>query len=303
MNAKKDITDRKKIPWYIKGRMWLQALFFVITNGYVAGFLNAKIYKGQLKRICVPGLNCYSCPGAMGACPIGALQSVISSAEYKFSCYIFGFFLVVGTLLGRGVCGFLCPFGWVQDLLYKIPLGKKKDGTKRKNLPGHKVLIWLKYAVLLGLVLLLPMLVKTEYGAGIPWFCKYLCPSGTLFGAVPLLSGDEFLRQSLGFLFGWKCFVLVVLLFLSVLFYRPFCKYLCPLGAAYGLFNSFSLFRVQVEQESCISCGKCHQTCPMDVDITKHPGSPECIRCGICVKECPTGALFLGAKGRGEKKE
>ncbi len=277
-----------KIP-----RMWIQALFFVLTNGYVAGFLNAKIYKGNLKRICVPGLNCYSCPGALGACPIGALQAVISSSQYKISCYIFGFFLVVGTLLGRAVCGFLCPFGWIQDLVYKIPLGKKKTGDKRKNLPGHRILIWFKYVVLLVLVLLLPMFVKTEFGAGIPWFCKYLCPSGTLFGALPL-SMDEMIAQNMKGLFGWKFSILVVLLLLSLFYYRPFCKYLCPLGAVYGFFHKFSLFRLSVEEEKCVSCGKCEAKCKMGIAPNRTPDSMECIRCGECVKECPTGALQLG---------
>ena len=117
-------------------RHWFQAAWFALTNGYVLGFLEGKIYRGKLKSVCVPGLNCYSCPGALGACPIGSLQAVMDSGTFKFSCYVFGFLILFGTCLGRFICGWLCPFGLVQDLLHKAPLFKK-----RKNLPGHRWLV------------------------------------------------------------------------------------------------------------------------------------------------------------------
>ena len=113
-------------------RLWFQAAWFAVTNGYAKGFLEGKIYKGQIKYVCVPGLNCYSCPGALGSCPIGSLQAVLDSGKFRVSCYVFGFLTLFGALLGRFVCGWLCPFGLVQDLLHKIPLFRKK-----KNMPGH----------------------------------------------------------------------------------------------------------------------------------------------------------------------
>ena len=120
-------------------RLWIQIIFAALTNGYVNGFLQSKIYTGPTKAICVPGLNCYSCPGALGACPIGSLQAVIGSRNYQFSFYVIGILVAVGAFCGRFVCGFLCPFGLVQDLLHKIPV------PKLKKLPGEKYLKYLKY--------------------------------------------------------------------------------------------------------------------------------------------------------------
>ena len=121
----------------------IRCAFTAVTNGYAQGFLQGKIYRGKLKLLCMPGLNCYSCPGALGSCPIGSLQAVLDSGKFRFSCYVLGFLVLFGAVLGRFVCGWLCPFGLVQDLLHKIPLFQKK-----KNLPGHRVLRWLKFVVL-----------------------------------------------------------------------------------------------------------------------------------------------------------
>ena len=135
-------------------RLIVQVGFTALTNGYVLGFIKGKIYKGPTKALCVPGLNCYSCPGALGACPIGSLQAVLGSRNYRFSFYIIGFLIFIGSLIGRFVCGWLCPFGLIQDLLYKIPFFRNR---KRKNLPGHKWLVWLKYVILVVFVILMPM--------------------------------------------------------------------------------------------------------------------------------------------------
>ncbi|MBP5564136.1 MAG: 4Fe-4S binding protein, partial [Lachnospiraceae bacterium] len=106
-------------------RLIIQAVTFALTNGYIKGWLSGKIYKGKLKIICVPGLNCYSCPGALGSCPVGSLQAVLRSGRYKVSLYVLGFIGLFGIIFGRLICGFACPLGLVQDLLYKIPFPKK----------------------------------------------------------------------------------------------------------------------------------------------------------------------------------
>ncbi len=278
--------DRKQGTKQGRLRLGVQMIFAALTNGYVAGFLQGKIYQGTSKQLCLPGLNCYSCPGALGACPIGSLQAVLSSRNYGFSFYIVGFFLIIGALVGRLVCGWLCPFGLVQDLLHRIPLGKK-----RKKLPGHGWLRWLKYGVLGILVILLPLFVVDEVGQGSPWFCEYLCPSGTLFGGWPLLLVNEGLRSVAGWLFAWKNLILVALILLSVAVYRPFCQYFCPLGAVYSWFNKISLYRYQVDLKSCVNCGICQKSCPLDLPVFQIPNSGECIRCGKCKAVCPTGAI------------
>ncbi|WP_249304814.1 4Fe-4S binding protein [Qiania dongpingensis] len=278
-----------------RARLWVQVGFSALTNGYLLGFVKGKIFTGPTKAVCVPGLNCYSCPGALGSCPIGSLQAVLGSRNYKFSFYVIGFLMLIGSLAGRFVCGWLCPFGLIQDLLYKIPFIKK-----RKNLPGHKVLVWMKYVILAVFVIILPLFAVDIVGQGSPWFCQYICPSGTLTGGIPLVLLNEPLRGAIGWLFQWKMAILLLMIFLSVIVYRPFCKYVCPLGAVYSLFNPIALYRYQVDAEKCTKCGKCQKACKMDIRVWETPNSRECIRCGDCLKSCPHGAI---CSSMGKKKE
>ena len=277
----------KKIVTKLKTqlRLWVQLAFTALSNGYARGFARGGIYQGPLKKFCLPGLNCYSCPGALGACPIGAMQAVLTGRSADFSFYVTGFLMVVGVIAGRFVCGWLCPFGLVQDLLHRIP------ARKIRKIPGDRVLKKLRYAVLILLVLALPALVRDASGLGTPWYCKWLCPSGTLMGGIPLLLTNPGLRAAAGRLFSWKMLVLLVFLGLSVFVFRPFCRWFCPLGAVYGLFNPVALYHYRVEKESCIRCGRCQTACGLDIPAREKPNSPDCIRCGQCLKSCPTGAI------------
>ena len=265
-------------------RGFMQAGAALLANIHLPNFVKGSLYQGKGKYVCVPGLNCYSCPAASGACPIGAFQAVVGSSKFRFSYYITGFLILFGVLLGRFICGFLCPFGWLQELLHRIP-------TKKLSTRKLKPLTYLKYAVLVVMVFLLPALMKGDVGIGDPYFCKYLCPQGVLEGAIPLSIANSGIRAALGSLFNWKLVVLITVVVLSVLFYRPFCKWLCPLGAFYALFNRVSLFQMSVDRDKCVSCGKCARVCKMDVDVTKTPNHAECIRCGMCVRACPMDAI------------
>ncbi|MDO4544649.1 MAG: 4Fe-4S binding protein [Bacillota bacterium] len=273
-------------------RITTQVLFTALTNGYVKGFAEGSIYKGSSKALCVPGLNCYSCPGAFGSCPIGAMQATLGSQRYQFAFYITGFLMVIGAALGRFVCGWLCPFGLIQDLLHKIPFLRKL-----RKLPGDGLLRFLKYIMLGLLVILLPMVVVDMVGQGKPWFCEYVCPSGTLMAGIPLVASNEGLRAVVGWLFTWKVLILAVIVILSIVVYRPFCRYICPLGAVYGLFNPIALYRYSVDEEKCISCGKCQKACGFDIKTYETPNSPECIRCGKCKTACPANAICSGFTG------
>ena len=278
-------------------RGWIQAGATLLTNLHLPNFLKGGLYQGAGKTVCVPGLNCYSCPAASGASPIGAFQAVVGSSKFGFSYYITGLLILLGVLLGRFICGFLCPFGWFQELLHKIPT--KKLSTRRL-----KPLTYIKYAVLAVTVLLLPALLVNDVGLGDPYFCKYICPQGVLEGAIPMSLANPGIRAALGSLFTWKFSVLLAVIVLSVLFYRPFCKWLCPLGAFYALLNRVSLFQMKVDKNRCVSCGKCAKACRMDVDVTKTPNHAECIRCGMCIRACPTDAVrFRYGFGDGKDKE
>ena len=281
--------DKKNIGasrFMARFRGWIQAGAVLFTNLHLPNFIKGGIYQGKGKNVCVPGLNCYSCPAASGACPIGAFQAVAGSSKFRFSYYISGFLILLGVLLGRLICGFLCPFGWFQELLHRIP-------TRKLSTKKLRPLTYLKYVILLVMVVLLPAFAVNDVGMGDPFFCKYLCPQGVLEGAIPLALVNSGIRAALGKLFNWKLCILLAVTALSILFYRPFCKWLCPLGAFYALFNKVSLLQMKVDANACISCGKCARACGMDVDVTKTPDHAECIRCGKCVLACPTGAVHF----------
>ena len=273
-------------------RRFVQLLATVLTNQELLNFTSGRLYKGSAKNLCAPGLNCYSCPAATLSCPLGALQAVGGTAGYGFSFYVGGFLLLLGVLLGRFACGFLCPFGFLQDLLSKLPVPQKHLFTPLR---------YVKYLLLVIFVLLLPVLLLMVNGVGAPAFCEYICPAGTLEAAVPLLLTHVEYRQAIGGLFVLKSVILVAVLVGCLFISRFFCKMLCPLGAIYGLLNCVSICRLHLDEKSCVSCGACRKVCPMDIDPVAQLHSPECILCGQCVEACPQKALHLGIKAPAAK--
>lgn len=259
-------------------RRLIQVYAALLYNANIKGFVSGKIYTGDTKKLCVPGLNCYSCPGAIGACPLGALQDSLANSGTTAPAYIFGILILFGLLLGRLICGFLCPFGLIQELLYKIRTPKLRKSR------FTRIASYFKY-ILLIVVIAIPIIYS-----GIPVFCKYICPAGTLEGAVSLLANAENsgFYAMLGYLFSWKFCVLVAVVVASVFIYRFLCRFICPLGAIYSLFCKISLLGVKLDKDKCINCGLCIQGCKMDI---KHVGDHECIQCGECISVCPVQAI------------
>ncbi len=265
-------------------RKFIQIAAFGFTNFNIGNFATGKLYQGSWKQFCAPGLNCYSCPAAGFACPIGALQAVIGDMNFKFSFYVIGFLMAFGVVFGRFICGFLCPFGLFQEIISRIPL------------PKFRLPFWakyIKYFILAIFVVMLPITLSLTTGVGDPAFCKYICPAGILEGGFPLIATIPALRTALGWLFNWKLTILFGVMAACLFVHRFFCKVLCPLGAIYGFFNKISPCGIKLDKPSCVKCGKCAKVCPMDVDPSVKPDSMECIRCGKCVNVCPTKALDL----------
>lgn len=284
----KKILARLKSLIPTKQRL-IQLYSALLFNANIKGFFNGKIYKGPLKNMCAPGINCYSCPGASAACPLGALQNSLAESNKRAPYYMFGIILLYGIMFGRFICGWLCPFGLIQDLLYKVKTPKVKKSKVTR------VLSYVKYVILVFFVFLIPIMYAFR-AFPLPAFCKYICPAGTLEGALGLLSNavNESQLSLLGPLFTWKFLLLVAFILGCILIYRLFCRFICPLGALYGLFNRISILGIKLEKPKCIDCGLCISTCKMDI---REVGDRECISCGECVSVCPTKAIsYKGGK-------
>ncbi len=270
-------------------RKLIQLYSALLFNSYLKGYITGDIFKGVTKNLCTPGLNCYSCPGAVTSCPLGALQNSFSESGKSAPYYMLGIIMLYGVIFGRWICGWLCPFGLIQDLLHKIKTPKLKKSR------FTRVLSFFKYVLLVLFVVVIPLIYMFR-DFPLPAFCKYICPAGTVGGAFGLLinPNNEGIFAMLGPLFTWKFVLAVSVIVGAVFIYRIFCRFLCPLGALYGLFNKFSLFGIKLEKDKCINCGKCVSVCEMDIH---HVGDIECINCGKCIGVCPTKAIsWKGSK-------
>ncbi len=288
---------KKAFNWIVNHfptrRRIIQFYTFLLYNANLKGYIHGTIFTGNSKYMCVPGMNCYSCPGAVAACPLGALQNALTASKTTTAYYVFGIIALFGLILGRMICGFFCPIGLGQELLYKIKTPKIRKSKYTR------VLSYLKYFILVVFVVAIPLMFSLA-GATAPGFCKFICPAGTFEGGLGLLlnpvnqSGSRSLLDMLGPIFTWKFIVLCVIIIASVLLYRPFCRFICPLGAIYGFFNNIALIGVKLDENKCTDCGLCIAHCKMDV---KHVGDHECINCGECISVCPAKAItWKGAK-------
>lgn len=279
------MTIKSRLTGTHKRRRLYQVISTIAANSHLRGFMDGTVYGGPLKKVCVPFLNCYSCPGAVASCPLGALQGM--AAAGRLSLYVLGGLVTFGALLGRWICGWLCPFGLLQEVLY---------GRTRVRLAFPAMLRNAKYAVL---VMMLPLAAwwTDASGVGLPYFCAYLCPAGTLQAGIPLLIANPSLRELAGALLSWKLAALATVLAACVVFYRPFCRGLCPLGALYGLCNRVSLWRLHLDGTGCTACARCDEVCPVNLEVSRQLNHPECIRCLRCVGACPGGALRWGLDG------
>mgnify|MGYP005756809923 FL=1 len=270
-------------------RRLIQLYAALLTNANIKGFITGRIYTGGSKVMCVPGLNCYSCPGAVGACPLGALQNALASSGTRAPVYVIGILALLGIILGRTICGFLCPTGFLQDLAYKIKTPKLKKSKVTR------LLSYFKYILLIVLVIAVPLAFVGQDRL-IPAFCKFICPAGTFGGAISLLfhPDNADLYGMLGPMFTWKFALFCVIAVACVFIYRAFCRFICPLGAIYGFFNKIALLGIKLEKDKCTDCGLCVAHCKMDI---KHVGDHECINCGECISVCPTKAIrWKGSK-------
>lgn len=245
----------------------------------------------QLKGLCVPVMNCWSCPAAAYACPIGAIGYYLAAGFIPFLAL--GIMIATGILVGRLLCGWVCPFGFIQELLHKIP-------TKKFEPPKFTYLF--KYFILVFFVFMVASFWRsTEVKA---YFCSW-CPAGMLEAAVPVKTyealggditthpGEENEPQAEGtevkrptvmtFLKSIKFWILIAVLLGAVFMNRFFCRVICPIGAMLGIFNKISFLNLKIGRGKCEGCSSCAQKCTMDPDLKPAENSPECIRCYDCL--------------------
>ncbi len=271
-----------------------QIISTLLHNSYFGFLFTGNLYTGYFKRFCGPGLNCYSCPAALFACPLGSIQQVMISLKIlpwsilsQALIFTLSNILILSLFFGRFICGWLCPFGFFQDLLYKLPFVKK---TFKLPFEAQR---YFKHFFLLFFIFLLPALYINELGYGILWFCKYICPAGTFEAGYLNLILKPALMEKVGLIFLLKSLIFLGVALLCVIELRFFCKNLCPLGVIYGVFNKIGLFRLSWTKENCNLCTVCEKVCPMGLSIPADLNSLECIRCLNCLSACPSKAIKL----------
>jgi len=270
------ILASKLVPW----RIWIQASFLLV-------WLDP--FGLRMHSMCAPVFHCYACPLATFACPIGIIAQF--SALHFLPLIAVGLLVTVGALFGSLVCGWACPFGFIQDLAAKVP-------TPRFDLP--KAAGYLRYVMLVVTVLAIPYFFGEEH----PLFVCRICPAGALEAAVPNMIGQVFAGQEVVWPNAVKLTILA--LFLVAIFFmkRPWCRILCPLGAIFSLFNRFSAFFIRFESEECTHCDRCHKLCEFGIEPEKSPNDLSCVRCLECTKCRPEaltlGSIFESTKAQGE---
>jgi NADPH-dependent glutamate synthase beta subunit-like oxidoreductase/ferredoxin len=247
----------------------------VLANGWIPVAWTKAIYQGPLKSFCLPLLNCHGCPLAVFSCPIGALGHYVGIHVIPF--FLLGFLALVGLLVGRMACGWICPFGLIQDLMYRIP-------SRKYHLPRL-----FRYGKYVSLFLIVGLIT---YLTGETWFCR-LCPDGGLIAGLPWmlwspqdpLTGAVIIGWSMaGSLYALKMTILCGFLVLFVLIKRPFCRGACPLGGFWAMFSRISLIKVRTGRVNSYDCQAGREVCPVDLKVCSDLPSPECINCFLCTQ-------------------
>lgn len=261
-------TSRTLTSKLILKRMWVQAAFLLVWLDPLGV---------RLHGMCSPVFHCYACPLATFACPIGVLASF--AALHVIPFVALGLLITVGGLFGNLICGWVCPFGLLQDLAAKVPTPKFDPPRWTSHM---------RYVVLIGTVLVVPYF----FGKDHPLFICGFCPAGAIEAAAPNMVRQAATGQEVAFPNPVKLAVLVAFVVAIFLMRRPWCRVLCPLGAIFSLFNRASVFFLQLDDEKCTQCGRCHTLCKLGIEPEKSPNDSRCIRCLECT-QCGPEALTL----------
>lgn len=243
----------------------------------------------------------------------------VELAQPEFPWIVLGSLLLIGAVLGRAFCGWVCPVGFIQDIITtlkgKLDFVSPRTHSSAKKLKYLLLLATLTMSGSLGLALYLG--VGTDYKAALGILASgpfiAISPDGTLFGVIPNLLGlardnfAAFLARPPTIQEVWAGLIQVPpLLALRILvlvgFFgaawrvpRFWCRYACPTGALMAVFQKYSLVGMKRDPVKCTKCPHCEVRCPMQINILDLPwekfNDPECILCMECVDACPHGSL------------
>ncbi len=260
----------------IRWRPWVQTGFLLVWLAPLA-WINEQLGRiGRSVPSCV--YHCYYaggqvCPMASFSCPVGIVAQFCALGVAPFLAV--GVVVLVAALAGSLVCGWACPFGFLQDLLSRVPLPKLR-------IPG-----WMsygRYAVLALLVIALPYVfgaTGTPYDEQSATICRW-CPAGALEAGVPSSIQGWVQGKPELVLSGKKLAVLVAFLVAAVFTFRPWCTVLCPLGGFLSLFNRVSIFHLRFNRDKCTGCNLCRSRCSCGLKVEQAVNTSRCVRCLEC---------------------
>jgi polyferredoxin len=251
--------DREK-PYFLHDQL-IKLILLLVFMGVTALIIIGSRYKYR-KIILVASVAVLGLYLGGFLCPLTAIQNLFIKWQ---TGYLLLFLTVLGSALlwGRIFCGYICPFGALQELLHFKRISRTIPSV------GDRYLTRVKY-VLLG-YLVVRVLVTGQV------ILQGYTPFKALFtwGGTPLSIG-----------------LTLIFAILSLIMYRPFCRYVCPLGAFLAILSRFRLFKVRVSSH-CVNCGLCERVCKSRAIAGKSPriDSSECILCGDCLLKCPKKAI------------
>ncbi|MHA2060085.1 MAG: 4Fe-4S binding protein [Candidatus Ranarchaeia archaeon] len=286
-------------------------IFSPLTNIWIVaqglGFLNLAAAWVHSYVLVIPVLQTYSSPYTIVGGVFGLLQRRITSGAFPF--LELGVVLITAVSIGKGFCGWVCPFGTVQDVVSKIPMKRPKVSPSfNKELSEIKyyllgaimvIVIWVGIAEIQGV----SEALRNALGALSEAPYNALNPQTTLDTLLwwMLIEGTLPTLDSIGLLLTFSPFfwVRIVLLAVSLIFAlvipRSFCRYFCPLGALMGVFSKYSLFTFSRKPVRCAKVRTCEIECPMGIRILSDNyekiNNRDCINCGKCYAVCPHHAI------------
>lgn len=227
--------------------------------------------------------HCYACPMSSFACPIGLIASAVAIGLVPLMA--FGVIFIAAAAIGSAVCGWLCPFGLLQDLLDKVP-------TPKFRLPAWTGIG--RYLTLIGLVFVGPILLG-KTADNYAFICN-VCPAGAIEAGLPRIIAGQITPERL---LAAKYIIAGIIVALMLFTYRPWCRVFCPLGGVFALFNRVSLFFLKFHKDKCVNCKTCTVNCPCGIDVKKAINTSSCIRCMKCTSCRAVSPTTIFSKNNG----